>query len=63
MNFWLVKENFSKILNRENYLIATNKNKYRKSVEVIAKAERGKVSPLFSHLINLIFLLITLAIN
>tara|TARA_Y100000994_G_scaffold214288_1_gene190015 strand:- start:168 stop:461 length:294 start_codon:yes stop_codon:yes gene_type:complete len=55
-----------KILNpflKKNYLIAINRTKYRKSVEVIAKAERGKIKPVFSHLKNLIFLLITFAIN
>ena len=39
-----------------------NKTKYRNKVEVIAKAERGKISPVFSHLKNLIFLLITFTI-
>ena len=47
----------------KNYLIAINRTKYRKNVEVIAKAERGKIRPVFSHLRNLIFLLITLAID
>ena len=46
-----------------NYLIAIKRTKYKKRVEVIAKAERGKISPVFSHLKNLIFLLITFAIN
>ena len=49
--------------NKKNYLIAIKRTKYRKSVEVIAKAERGKIKPVFSHLKNLIFLLITFAIN
>ena len=40
-----------------------NKTKYRNKVEVIAKAERGKIKPVFSHLKNLIFLLITFAIS
>ncbi len=39
-----------------------NKTKYRNKVEVIAKAERGKIRPVFSHLKNLIFLLITFTI-
>ena len=30
---------------------------------LIAKAERGKIRPVFSHLKNLIFLLITFAMN
>ena len=46
-----------------NYLIAIKRTKYKKRVEVIAKAERGKIRPVFSHLKNLIFLLITFAIN
>ncbi len=36
--------------------------KYRNKVEVIANAERGKINPVFSHLKNLIFLLITFTI-
>ena len=40
-----------------------NRTKYRKRVEVIAKAERGKIRPVFNHLKNLIFLLITFAIT
>ena len=47
----------------QNYLIAIKRTKYRKRVEVIAKAERGKIKPVFSHLKNLIFLLITFGIN
>ena len=47
----------------KNYLIAIKRTKYRKRVEVIAKIERGKIKPVFSHLKNLIFLLITFAIN
>ena len=47
--------------NQKNYLIAINKIKYRKRVEVIAKAERGKIRPVFNHLKNLIFLLTTFA--
>ena len=43
----------------KNYLIDIKRTKYRKRVEVIAKAERGKIGPVFSHLKNLIFLLIT----
>ena len=43
--------------------MAINKTKYRNKVEVIAKAERGKIRPVFSHLKNLIFLLITFDIN
>ena len=39
-----------------------NKMKYRNKVEVIANAERGKINPVFSHLKNLIFLLITFII-
>ncbi len=42
--------------------MATNKTKYRNNVEVIAKAERGKIKPVFSHLKNLSFLLITFII-
>ena len=42
--------------------MAINKTKYRNKVEVIAKAERGKIKPVFSHLKNLIFLLITFTI-
>ena len=42
--------------------MAINKTKYRNKVEVIAKAERGKIRPVFSHLKNLIFLLITFTI-
>ena len=48
---------------KKNYLIAINKIKYRKRVEVIAKAERGIIRPVFSHLTNLIFLLTTFAID
>ena len=51
-----------RLLKDQNYLIAINKTKYSKMVEEIAKAERGKISPVFSHLKNLIFLLITFAI-
>ena len=47
----------------KNYLTAIIKTKYRKRVEVIAKAERGKIRPVLSHLKNLIFLLITLDIS
>ena len=43
--------------------MAINKTKYRSKLELIAKAERGKIKPVFSHLKNLIFLLITLTIN
>ena len=43
--------------------MAINKTKYRNKVEVIANAERGKIKPVFSHLKNLIFLLITFAIT
>ena len=39
-----------------------NKTKYRNKVVVIEKAEGGKIKPLFSHLKNLIFLLITFTI-
>ena len=46
-----------------NYLIAIKRTKYRKRVEVRAKAERGKIKPVLSHLKNLIFLLIIFAIN
>ncbi len=46
------------VINKKNYFMATNKTKYRNKVEVIAKAERGKIKPVFSHLKNLIFLLI-----
>ena len=42
--------------------MAINKTKYRNKVEVIAKAERGKINPVFSHLKNLIFLLIIFTI-
>ena len=42
--------------------MAINKTKYRNKVEVIAKAERGKIKPVFSHLKNLIFLLIIFTI-
>ncbi len=42
--------------------MAINKTKYRNKVEVIANAERGKIKPVFSHLKNLIFLLITFTI-
>ena len=42
--------------------MAINKTKYRNKVEVIAKAERGKNKPVFSHLKNLIFLLIIFTI-
>ena len=42
--------------------MAINKTKYKNKVEVIAKAERGKIKPVFSPLKNLIFLLITLTI-
>ena len=48
---------------KKNYLIAMNKTRYRKRVEVIAKAERGKIRPVLSHLKNLIFLLITFDIS
>ena len=47
---------------KKNYLIAINKTKYRRRVEEMAKAESGKIRPVFSHLKNLIFLLITFAI-
>ena len=47
----------------KNYLIDIKRTKYRKRVEVIAKAERSKIRPVFSYLKNLIFLLITFAIN
>ena len=47
----------------KNYLIAIKRTKYRKRVEVIANAVRGKIRPLFSHFKNLIFLLITFVIN
>ena len=49
--------------NQKNYLIAINKIKYRKRVEVIAKAVSGKIRPVFNHLKNLIFRLITFAID
>ncbi len=49
--------------NEINYFIAIKRTKYKKRVEVIAKAERGKIKPVFSHLKNLIFLLTTFAIN
>ena len=42
--------------------MAINKTKYRNKVEVIAKAERGNIKPVLSHLKNLIFLLIILTI-
>ena len=42
--------------------MAINKTYYRNKVEVIAKAERGKIKPVFNHLKNLIFLLITFTI-
>ena len=45
------------------YFIAMNKTRYRKRVEVIANADRGKIRPVLSHLKNLIFLLIILAID
>ena len=48
---------------KKNYLIAINKTTYRTRVEVIAKAERGIINPVFNHLKNLIFLLITFTIN
>ena len=48
---------------KKNYFIAINKTRYKKRVEVIATAERGKIRPVFSHLKNLIFLLITLGID
>ena len=48
---------------KENYFIAINKTRYRKIVEEIANAERGKIRPVFIHLKNLIFLLIIFAID
>ena len=48
---------------KKNYLIAIKKTKYRTRVEEMAKAESGKIRPVFSHLKNLIFLLITFAIS
>ena len=48
---------------KKNYLIAINKTRYRKRVEVIATAERGKIRPVLSHLKNLVFLLIIFAID
>ena len=49
--------------NQKNYLIDFKRTKYRKSVEVLANADRGKIKPVFNHHINLIFLLIIFAIN
>ena len=46
----------------KTYFMKINKTKYRNKVEVIAKAERGNIKPVLSHLKNLIFLLITFTI-
>ena len=45
------------------YFITMNKIKYKKTVEVIAIAERGTIIPELSHLKNLILLFIILAIQ
>ena len=46
----------------KTYFMKINRTKYRNKVEVIAKAERGNIKPVLSHLKNLIFLLITFTI-
>ena len=50
------------VLIKKNYFMVSNKTKYRNRVEVTAKADRGKIKPVLSHLKNLIFLLITFTI-
>ena len=51
------------MINCEYHFRAINKIKYKNKVEVIANAVRGKIKPVFNHLKNLIFLLITFTIN
>ena len=53
----------SLLIINKNHFIAINKTKYKNNVEVIAKVDRGKIKPVFNHLKNLIFLLITFTIN
>ena len=43
--------------------MATNKKRYRRMLEIMARAERGIIIPVFNHLKNLNFLLITLDIG